>query len=68
MSTSIYKTIELTGSSPKSWEEAVQNVVKKASETLRDLRVVEVEKLDAKIDKGTVVIFRAKVKLSFKFE
>jgi len=68
MSTSVYKTIELTGSSSKSWEEAVQNVVKKASETLRDLRIVEVEKLDAKIDKGTVVVFRAKVKLSFKFE
>ena len=68
MSTSIYKTVELTGTSPKSWEEAVQNVVKKASETLRDLRIVEVEKLDAKIDDGKVVVFRAKIKLSFKFE
>ena len=68
MSTSIYKTVELTGTSPKSWEEAVQNVVTKASETLRDLRIVEVEKLDAKIDEGKVVVFRAKIKLSFKFE
>lgn len=68
MSTSIYKTVELTGTSPKSWEEAVQNIVQKASETLRDLRIVEVEKLDAKIDDGKVVVFRAKVKLSFKFE
>lgn len=68
MSTSIYKTVELTGSSTKNWEEAVQNVVKKASETLRDLRIVEVEKLDAKIDDGKIVVFRAKVKLSFKFE
>lgn len=68
MSTSIYKTVELTGSSTKNWEEAVQNVVTKASETLRDLRIVEVEKLDAKIDDGKIVVFRAKVKLSFKFE
>lgn len=68
MSTSIYKTVELTGTSPKSWEEAVQNIVARASKTVRDLRIVEVEKLDAKIDGGKVVAFRAKVKMSFKFE
>ena len=68
MSTSIYKVVELTGTSPKSWEEAVQNVVQRASKSLRDLRIVEVEKLDAKIEDGKVVAFRAKVKLSFKFE
>ena len=68
MSTSIYKVVELTGTSPKSWEEAVKNVVQRASKSLRDLRIVEVEKLDAKIEDGKVVAFRAKVKLSFKFE
>ncbi len=68
MSTSIYKIVELTGTSPKSWEDAVQNIVQRASKTLRDLRIAEVEKLDAKIEDGKVVAFRAKVKLSFKFE
>ncbi|MFH1322018.1 MAG: dodecin family protein [Bacteroidota bacterium] len=68
MDTSIYKTIELIGTSPTSWEEAVKSIVKKATETLRDIRIVEVEKLDVKLDEGKVVLFRAKVSLSFKFE
>lgn len=68
MDTSIYKTIELIGTSPTSWEEAVKNIVNKATATLRDIRIVEVEKLDVKLDEGKVVLFRAKVKLSFKFE
>ena len=68
MESSAYKLVELVGSSPNSWEEAVQNVVSKASETLRNLRIVEIVKLDAKISESKIVLFRAKVKLSFKFE
>jgi dodecin len=65
---SIYKVIELIGSSPTSWEDAVQNVVKTASQTLSDLRIAEVKELDVKLDeKGTIVAFRAKVRLSFKY-
>lgn len=67
MSNSVYKVIELIGSSDSSWEEAVNNAVTKASETLRDLRVCEVVKLDTKIEKGKIVAYRARVQLSFKY-
>ncbi len=67
MPESVYKIIELVGSSPVSWEEAAQNAVKKAGLTLRDLRIAEVVTLDMKIDEdGKGVIFRARVKVSFK--
>lgn len=67
MSESVYKIIELVGSSPVSWEEATQNAVKSAKMSLRDLRIAEVVTLDMKIDEnGKGVIFRARVKLSFK--
>ena len=65
---SLYKRIELIGSSAVSWEDAVKGIVERASKTLRDLRVAEVDQLDVKIDKGTVVAYRARVKLSFKYE
>ncbi len=65
---SIYKIIELVGVSTKGWEDAVSNIVEKASKSLRDLRIAEVEQLDAKIEDGKVVSYRAKVKLSFKYE
>lgn len=68
MSDSVYKIIELVGTSPTSWEDAVQSVVTKASKTLRDLRVAEVQKLDAKIDGGKIVAYRARVTLSFKYQ
>jgi flavin-binding protein dodecin len=68
MPNSVYKIIELVGSSPTSWEEAVKNAVDKASGSLRDLRICEVVKLDTKIDDGKVVAFRARVQLSFKYE
>ncbi len=68
MDNAVYKVVELVGTSPDSWEDAVQSVVTKASKTLRDLRIVEVDKLDAKITDGKVVAFRARVSLSFKFE
>ena len=68
MPDSVYKVIELVGTSPNSWEDAVKAIVAKAAKTLRDLRIAEVVLLDAKIEDQKVALFRAKVKLSFKFE
>ena len=67
MSESVYKIIDLVGSSPNSWEEAAKNAVETASKSLRDLRVAEVDKLDMKVEDGKVTAFRARVKLSFKY-
>ncbi|MGD2038706.1 MAG: dodecin family protein [Desulfobacterales bacterium] len=67
MSESVYKIIRLVGSSPNSWEEAAKNAVDKASKTLRDLRIAEIQKLDLKIEDGKVVAYRALVNLSFKY-
>jgi hypothetical protein len=66
MSESVYKIIEMVGSSPVSWEEATQNTVKTAGLSLRDLRIAEVIKLDMVVDDGKGVIYRSRVKLSFK--
>ena len=63
----VYKIIELVGSSPTSWEDAVSVAVAEASKSLRDLRIVEVMTLDAKVSEGKIVSYRAKVKLSFKY-
>ena len=63
---SVYKIIEMVGSSSISWEEAAQNAVKSAGLSLRDLRVAEVSNLDMIIEDGKGVIYRSKVKLSFK--
>ena len=68
MSDSVYKVITLVGTSPKSWEEAATAAVEIAAKTLRDLRIAEVEELDMQIDKGKVVNYRARVKVSFKYE
>jgi len=68
MTESVYKIIELVGSSPDGWEQATKNAVERASKSLRDLRIVEVVKLDAKIEDGKIAMYRAKVKVSFKFE
>jgi len=68
MPDSVYKIVELVGSSPTSWEEAVNNAVTKASESLRGLRICEVVKLDTKIEDNKIVAYRARVQLSFKFE
>jgi flavin-binding protein dodecin len=62
----VYKLIEIVGTSPNSWAEAAKNGIKTASKSLRDLRVAEVETLDVKIDGGKLV-YRAKMKLSFKY-
>lgn len=68
MSDSVYKIIELVGTSPTSWEDAAKNAVDLANKSLRDLRVAEIATLDLKIEDGRVVAYRAKVKVSFKFE
>ena len=67
MADSVYKVIELVGSSDTSWEEAAKNAVERAGQTLRDLRVAEVTKLDMKVENGKVAAFRARVNLSFKY-
>ena len=68
MSESTYKIIELVGTSDVSWEEAAKNAVKTASETLKDLRIAEITKLDMKVENGKVTAYRARVHLSFKYE
>ena len=68
MAESVYKVIELIGTSDQSWEKAASAAVSRASKTLRDLRVAEVSELDMVIEDGKVTQYRAKVKVSFKFE
>lgn len=68
MPNSVYKVIEIVGSSPDSWEKAAQNAVEAASRSLRDLRVAEVSALDLHVEGGKIAAFRTKLKLSFKFE
>ncbi|GET27478.1 dodecin family protein [Prolixibacter sp. NT017] len=68
MSESVYKIIELVGTSTESWEKAAMNAIDRASKSLRDLRIAEVSQLDMQIKDGKVEAYRAKVKVSFKFE
>ena len=68
MSGSVYKIIELVGSSSISWEDAAKNAIETAGETLRDLRIAEITQLDMKIENGKVTAYRAKVNLSFKYQ
>ncbi len=68
MSESVYKIIDLVGSSTVSWEDAAKNAVNRAAETLRDLRIAEITKLDMKVEDGKVVAYRVRVKLSFKYQ
>ena len=65
---SVYKVIELVGTSSESWEKAAAAAVEKAAQSLRDLRVAEVVELDMQLEDGVVKAYRAKVKVSFKFE
>jgi flavin-binding protein dodecin len=65
---SVYKVIELVGTSSDSWEKAASAAIKRASETLRDLRIAEVVELDMQLEGGSIVAYRAKVKVSFKYE
>jgi len=68
MSDSVYKIIEIVGTSPESWEKAAQVAVDRASKSLRDLRVAEVSELDLQLKEGKIEAYRAKLKVSFKFE
>jgi len=65
---SVYKVIELVGTSTESWEKAAAAAVKRASQTLRDLRVAEISQLDMQLKDGKVESYRAKIKVSFKYE
>jgi flavin-binding protein dodecin len=68
MADSVYKVIELVGTSTDGWEQAVASAVALASQSLRDLRVAEVSELDVTIDNGKVASYRAQVRVSFKYE
>ncbi len=68
MADSVYKVIELVGTSTESWEKAATAAVNRAAESLRELRIAEVAELDMQLDDGRVVAYRAKVKVSFKYE
>jgi dodecin len=68
MAESVYKIIELVGTSSESWEKAAAVAVQRASKTLRDLRIAEVLELDMQVQNGKVTAYRAKLKVSFKFE
>ncbi len=68
MAESVYKVIELVGSSPESWEKAAAAAVERAGKTLRDLRIAKVVDQDIQIEDGKVAAFRVRLKLSFKFE
>ncbi len=68
MAESVYKVIELVGTSPESWEKAAAAAVGRASASLRDLRIAEVVELDMQLEDGQVRAYRARVKVSFKYE
>jgi len=68
MAESVYKIIELVGTSTDSWEKAAAAAVMKASKTLRDLRIAEISQLDVQLENGKIRAYRARVKLSFKYE
>ncbi|MFA9403532.1 MAG: dodecin family protein [Anaerolineales bacterium] len=68
MAESVYKIIELVGTSPDSWEKAAKAAVDRAAESLRDMRVAEVVELDMVLEDGKIKAYRAKVKVSFKYE
>lgn len=68
MSESVYKIIDIVGSSTKSWEDAANTAIERASQSLRDLRIAEVKKLDIKIEKGKPTQFRTNLRVSFKYQ
>lgn len=65
---SIYKVIELIGTSPNSWEEAAKNAVETAGKSLKNLRIAEAVEFDIKVEEGKVTAYRARVKVSFKYQ
>ena len=68
MPESVYKVIELVGTSSESWERAAAAAVERASQSLRDLRIAEVVQLDMQLEEGRVLAYRAKISVSFKYE
>ena len=68
MSDSVYKVIELIGTSPNSWEEAARKAVETASKSLKDLRIAEVVEFDMKVEGGKVTAYRTKINVSFKYQ
>lgn len=68
MAESVYKIIELVGTSTKSWEDAAKIAIEVAGKSLRELRVAEITKLDMKVEKGKIIAYRARVQVSFKYE
>ena len=68
MAESVYKVIELVGTSTESWEKAAAAAVQRAAQSLRELRVAEIVELDMQLDDGKILAYRAKVKVSFKYE
>jgi len=68
MTNSVYKVIEIIGTSPDSWEKAASTAVETASKSLQDLRIAEVLELDMQLEKGKVIAYRAKIKISFKYK
>ena len=67
MASSVYKVIELVGTSDKSWEKAAEAAIERASKSLRDMRIAEVVQLDMQLEDGKIKAYRAKVKISFKY-
>ena len=67
MPDSVYKVIELVGTSPNSWEEAAKNAIETAGKSLKELRIAEIKQLDLKIEDGKVTAYRARVNVSFKY-
>lgn len=65
---SVYKVIELVGTSEKSWEDAARQAITTASKTLKDLRIAEVISQDLKLEDGKVIIFRTRLSLSFRYK
>ncbi len=68
MADSVYKVIELVGTSPDSWEKAAAAAVQRASASLRNLRIAEVVELDMQLEDGKILAYRARIKVSFKYE
>jgi len=68
MAESVYKVVELVGTSTESWEKAAAAAVERAAQSLRDLRIAEIAELDLQVENGKIKTYRAKVKVSFKYE
>ena len=68
MTESVYKIIELVGTSTESWERAASAAIERAGKSLRDLRIAEVSQLDMQVSEGKITAYRAKIKVSFKYE